>query len=104
MGCKDKTISPNSNLIYNFTVVMTDKQLLVFTTLARTLSFGETARLLGISQPAVSKHVAALEGEIGAALFVRYGRSVALTDKGRDLQKIASGILEGYAAIDSIKE
>ena len=53
---------------------MTDKRLLVFTILARTLSFSETARQTGISQPAVSKHIAALESEIGAALFVRYGR------------------------------
>lgn len=83
---------------------MTDKRLLVFTTLARTLSFGETARLVGISQPAVSKHIAALEAEIGAALFVRYGRSVALTDKGQSLLPIVLTILEGYAAIDNLKE
>ena len=83
---------------------MTDKRLLVFTTLARTLSFGETAHLLGISQPAVSKHIAALEAEIGAALFVRYGRSVTLTDKGHKLQTLAEKILEGYAQIDLIKE
>lgn len=83
---------------------MTDKRLLVFTTLARTLSFGETARLTGISQPAVSKHIAALEAEIGAALFVRYGCSVALTDKGRALIEIAEKILDGYAEIENIKE
>ena len=83
---------------------MTDKRLLVFTTLARTLSFGETARMVGISQPAVSKHIAALEAEIGAALFVRYGRSVALTDKGLALKQIAEKILEGYAQIENIKE
>lgn len=83
---------------------MTDKRLLVFTTLARTLNFGETARLVGISQPAVSKHIAALEAEIGAALFVRYGRSVALTDKGQSLLPIVLTILEGYAAIDNLKE
>ena len=83
---------------------MTDKRLLVFTTLARTLSFGETAHLLGISQPAVSKHIAALEAEIGAALFVRYGRSVNLTDKGLSLLQISEKILAGYAEIDNIKE
>ena len=83
---------------------MTDKRLLVFTTLARTLSFGETAHLLGISQPAVSKHIAALEAEIGAALFVRYGRTVTLTDKGRALQPIAEKILEDYSQIENIKE
>ena len=83
---------------------MTDKRLLVFTILARTLSFSETARQTGISQPAVSKHIAALEAEIGAALFVRYGRSVALTDKGRALERISDKILAGYAEIEKIKE
>lgn len=83
---------------------MTDKRLLVFTTLARTLSFGQTASIVGISQPAVSKHIAALEAEIGAALFVRYGRSVALTDKGRALIPIAKKILEGYGEIETIKQ
>lgn len=83
---------------------MTDKRLLVFTILARTLSFSETARQTGISQPAVSKHIAALESEIGAALFVRYGRSVALTEKGLALKQISERILEGYAQIENIKE
>ena len=83
---------------------MTDKRLLVFTILARTLSFSETARQTGISQPAVSKHIAALEAEIGAALFVRYGRTVALTEKGLALLQIAERILEGYAQIENIKE
>ncbi|MBQ3660079.1 MAG: LysR family transcriptional regulator [Bacteroidales bacterium] len=83
---------------------MTDKRLLVFTILARTLSFSETARQTGISQPAVSKHIAALESEIGAALFVRYGRTVALTEKGLALLQIAEKILDGYAQIEIIKE
>ena len=83
---------------------MTDRRLLIFTTLARTLSFGGTARQLGITQPAVSKCIAALEEEIGAALFVRYGRSVALTDKGQKLKALAEKILEGYGEIDLIKE
>jgi DNA-binding transcriptional LysR family regulator len=83
---------------------MTDKRLLVFTILARTLSFSETARQTGISQPAVSKHIAALEAEIGAALFVRYGRTVALTEKGLALKQISERILEGYAQIENIKE
>ncbi|MBP5505989.1 MAG: LysR family transcriptional regulator [Bacteroidales bacterium] len=83
---------------------MTDKRLLVFTTLAECLSFSETAHRLGISQPAVTKHINILEEEIGAALFVRYGRTVALTAKGRELQRIAINILDGYAEIEIIKE
>ena len=83
---------------------MTDRRLLIFTTLARTLSFSETATLLGITQPAVSKCIAAMEAEIGAALFVRYGRNVSLTDKGHKLKTLADKILEGYSEIDLIKE
>ena len=83
---------------------MTDRRLLIFTTLARTLSFSETARQLGITQPAVSKVIAALESELGGALFVRYGRSVSLTDKGHKLKALAEKILEGYSEIDLIKE
>ena len=81
---------------------MTDKRLLVFTTLADCLNFTQTAQLLGISQPAVTKHIAALETEIGAALFVRYGRSVILTDKGKALLPIARKILGAYAEIENI--
>ena len=82
---------------------MTDKRLLVFSTLAGCLSFSETAHRMGISQPAVTKHIATLEAEIGAALFVRYGRSVTLTEKGRELQRVADKILAGYAEIENIK-
>lgn len=83
---------------------MTDKRLLVFSTLADCLSFARTAALMGISQPAVSKNIAALEAEIGAALFVRYGRSVVLTDKGKALLLLARKVLEAYTEIENIKE
>ena len=83
---------------------MTDKRLVTFTTLASCLSFSETARRLGVSQPAVTKTIAALEAEIGAALFVRYGKTVAMTDRGRALQAIAARVLDGYAEIENIKE
>lgn len=83
---------------------MTDKRLLVFCTLAECLSFGETARRLGISQPAVSRHIATLEAEMGAALLVRHGRRVMLTDKGRALLPVAKGILQAYAALDNLRQ
>ena len=74
---------------------MTDRRLLIFTTLARTLSFSETATQLGITQPAVSKCT---------AKFVRYGRSVSITVKGDKLKALAEKILEGYSEIDLIKD
>ncbi len=83
---------------------MTDKRLLVFCTLAECLSFAETARRLGISQPAVSRHIATLEVEMGAALLVRHGRRVMLTDKGRALLEVAARILQEYAYIDNLRQ
>lgn len=47
--------------------------------------FTAAADALGITQPAVSQAVRELEGELGAALFHRIGRSVRLTAAGEAL-------------------
>jgi DNA-binding transcriptional LysR family regulator len=44
--------------------------------------FTAASHRLGMSQPAVSRAVAALEKELGSPLLVRGGRSLALTDAG----------------------
>ncbi|MDD2294148.1 MAG: LysR family transcriptional regulator [Bacteroidales bacterium] len=82
---------------------MTDTRLQVFCTVAETLSFSKAAMLMGMSQPAVSKHIAILEKEIGSALFLRIGISVMLTEKGREFLKIAKEILTLYQSFDSLK-
>ncbi|MFS4582380.1 LysR family transcriptional regulator [Phaeobacter sp. C3_T13_0] len=50
---------------------------------AGSLSAG--ARKLGLTQPTLSRQVAALEAGLGVLLFERLGRSLALTSAGRDL-------------------
>ncbi len=45
-----------------------------FLSLAETLNFSETARLCGLSQPALSKAIRKLEEELGGALLRREGR------------------------------
>ena len=52
---------------------MDDFRLRVFLAAARTLSFTRAAEELFISQPAVSKHVSALETAYGVTLFNRRG-------------------------------
>jgi DNA-binding transcriptional LysR family regulator len=54
----------------------------LFIRVARTKSFSVAAREHGLSQPTVSRAIAALEREIGVALFARTSRAVALTDAG----------------------
>lgn len=46
-------------------------------------SLRAAARQIGISQPAISKAMAALESELQASLFVRTSRGVRLTEAGR---------------------
>lgn len=82
---------------------MTDKRLQVFCTLAECLSFSQTAKLTGISQPAVTKHIAALEAEFGCALFVRFGRNVMLTEKGVEILPYTRKILDAYTVLDGLK-
>jgi DNA-binding transcriptional LysR family regulator len=55
----------------------------VFLTLADELHFGRTAARLHVAQSAVSQTIKALEEDVGAALFQRTKRRVALTDAGR---------------------
>lgn len=58
----------------------------VFLTLAGELHFGRTADVLGVSQGRVSQTVKAIERRIGAPLFDRSSRRVALTPLGRQLR------------------
>ncbi|THV24051.1 LysR substrate-binding domain-containing protein [Peteryoungia ipomoeae] len=64
--------------------------LTVFEAAARLGSFTRAADELGVTQAAVSRQIHALEGEFGAALFLRHHRKVVLTDKGRILATAAS--------------
>ena len=54
-----------------------------FLSLSETLNFSETARKLGLSQPALTKAIRKLEEEIGGTLIRREGRNTHLTHLGR---------------------
>ncbi|MEO0746199.1 MAG: LysR family transcriptional regulator [Pseudomonadota bacterium] len=56
---------------------------------ARTGTVSKAAQELGLHRATVSRHVDALEGEIGARLFLRHRRGYELTDVGREFMEIA---------------
>lgn len=58
----------------------------IFLTLAEELHFGRTAERLRVSQARVSQSIAKQERRIGAALFERTSRHVALTPIGEQLR------------------
>lgn len=61
------------------------RELECFLAVAEELSFTRAARRLHLAQPPLSRHVKTLEEKIGAQLFVREPRSIALTSAGRSL-------------------
>ncbi len=70
-----------------------------FVQVARDRSFSLAAEALFITQPAVSKRIASLEADLGARLFDRVGRQIALTEAGRHLLPRAEQILDGVTDI-----
>ncbi len=73
---------------------MNMNQLECFVSLASTLNFMQTAEELGLTQPAVSKQIKSMEEELGASLFNRTSRSVALTPIGQQFLPEARDMLK----------
>lgn len=65
-----------------------------FLTVAREQSFTRAASRLHITQPTLSRQLAALEEELGTVLFDRGGRHITLTDEGLLLKRRALEILD----------
>ncbi len=66
---------------------MTTSQINCFLAAASTLNFTKAAKMLFITQPALSKQIASLEKEFNMQLFVRLRSSVRLTPAGMLLAK-----------------
>ena len=72
-----------------------DSKIRTFLTVVEEGSFSGAARRLGISQPAVSSSVAALEESLGVQLFSR-GQVLALTPGGDAFLGYARRIQQAY--------
>lgn len=69
------------------------------------LHFGRAAASLAVSQPTLSVQIRQLEGLVGARLFERHTRQVALTDAGRALDEAARRILRDVeAAVEATRQ
>lgn len=70
------------------------KQLEAFARVAEAKSFSEAAKILYLTQPTVSAHVASLEKELGVCLLMRSTKEVSLTEEGEILYDYAMQMLE----------
>jgi LysR family transcriptional regulator, low CO2-responsive transcriptional regulator len=86
---------------------VTLRQLKVFESVARLLSFSRAAEELFLTQPAVSMQIKQLEGNIGLQLFEQMGKKIYLTDGGRELHHYSRSIFQQLAdmelAMDELK-
>lgn len=72
------------------------RALLIFEAAARHGSCGAAAREFNLTQPSVSRNIAALEEALGVRLFTRSPAGMALTDAGRALH---GAVAEGFGRI-----
>lgn len=74
-------------------------QLKTFAKVAEVGNITRAAEMLFTSQPAVSAHIKALEGEFGVRLFNRSSKGMSLTDAGTNLLQDAKRIINDSNAI-----
>lgn len=79
---------------------MTLNQLQYFYQAAKTQHFNHAADNLSISQPSLSRAIAALENELGVILFERMGRNVSLTKAGQIFLEQTEKILEDISVAE----
>lgn len=81
---------------------VTLRQLTLFESVARHLSYTRAAAELHLSQPAVSMQVRQLEDSVGLPLFEKLGRCIHLTDAGRELLYYARNINQQLHEADEV--
>lgn len=74
-------------------------QLRSFVAVAEAGGFSRAAARLHLSQPALSRRVRGLEGELGVRLFDRVGRATGLTAEGLDLLRRARALVADSEAL-----
>ena len=83
--------------------MLNTQHLITFKALVETGSFTKTAKLLGLTQPAVSQHIQKLERDLGEPLLIRHGRSTEMTLAGEvllqhitELEACYDGFIESW--------
>lgn len=79
---------------------VTFHQLEVFECVARRLSFTRAAEDLSLSQPTISAQIRQLTDAVGMPLFEQIGKSINLTDAGRELLVASRGVFDAWSRFE----
>ena len=77
-------------------------QIRYFIAAAQFQNLSKAAGALNITQPALSKSISKLEDELGARLFDRYGKKIALNECGENFLKSALSSIQGLDEATSL--
>ena len=72
----------------------------IFMMVSRLKSFSKAAKLLYMTQPAISNHIQAMENYYGTKLFNRHSHGVSLTKAGEVVYTFAQKILSNHDAME----
>lgn len=78
------------------------RQFQTFKKVAELKSFSKAAETLYYGRSTVSEHIQSLEREVGAPLFNRLGKTISVTDTGKELYKYVVELLNTYDMIKNI--
>jgi DNA-binding transcriptional LysR family regulator len=81
---------------------ITLRQLKVFASVARHLSFTRAAEELHLTQPAVSMQVKQLEGQLDSALFEQLGKKIYLTEAGEEVYHYSRLIAQQLEELETV--
>ena len=74
----------------------------VFITIAKNKNITKAANELNISQPAISKMLKTMEGQIGKKLFIRENKGVALSKEGIELYNLISNEIHNIIKAENV--
>ncbi len=78
------------------------RQMKVFQIVAEQLNYTRAARVLHLSQPAVSMQVKQLEESVGLSLFEHTGKKIQLTEAGREIYQYARTIFQTFEEMEEV--
>lgn len=78
---------------------MIDQRIDTLISVCETKNFTKSADELGLTQPAVSQQIKAIESELGIKIFVRQNKNLQITPEGAIVLKYAKRIRSLYSAI-----
>jgi len=83
---------------------ITIRQLQIFEVVAQYLSYTQAAKLLFLTQPAVSMQIKQLESEVGMPIFERMGKKLFLTEAGDELLIYAKNISQQLVELNDVMD